>query len=125
MFRHFERRYPYFLPVTPPVEECLLVPFCVEGKAVGTIWAITHHDRGTFGAEDMRQLVSLGRFASSAYQAVQSLGALERQSAKLRDSEIRYRRLFESAKEVNGGADGGQRVAQLVREHGQELVLAA
>jgi hypothetical protein len=29
MFRHFERRYTYFLPVTPPVEECLLVPFYV------------------------------------------------------------------------------------------------
>ena len=36
LFRHFERRYAYFLPVTPPVEECLLVPFYVGGKAVGT-----------------------------------------------------------------------------------------
>ena len=99
MFRHFERRYTYFLPVTPPVEECLLVPFYVGGQAVGTIWAITHDDRRQFDAEDMRQLVSLGRFASSAYRAVESLGALERQSAKLRDSEIRYRRLFESAKD--------------------------
>jgi hypothetical protein len=36
LFRHFERRYAYFLPVTPPVEECLLVPFYVEGKAVGS-----------------------------------------------------------------------------------------
>ena len=99
MFRHFERRYTYFLSVTPPVEECLLVPFYVGGQAVGTIWAITHDDRRQFDAEDMRQLVSLGRFASSAYQAVESLGALERQSAKLRDSEIRYRRLFESAKD--------------------------
>lgn len=32
LFRHFERRYTYFLPVIPPVEECLLVPFYVEGK---------------------------------------------------------------------------------------------
>ncbi len=40
LFRHFERRYDYFLPVTPPVEECLLVPFYVGGKAVGTIWVI-------------------------------------------------------------------------------------
>jgi PAS domain S-box-containing protein len=99
MFRHFERRYTYLQAVMPPAEECLLVPFYVEGRAVGTIWAITHDDRRRFDAEDMRQLVSLGRFASSAYQAVQSLGALERQSAKLRDSEIRYRRLFESAKD--------------------------
>ena len=44
LFKHVERRYAYFLPVTPPVEECLLVPFYVEGKAVGTIWAISHDE---------------------------------------------------------------------------------
>ncbi|HXO43074.1 MAG TPA: PAS domain S-box protein [Thermoanaerobaculia bacterium] len=73
LFRHFERRYTYFLRVAPPVEECLLVPFYVEGKAVGTIWAITHDDRRKFDNEDLRQLASLGRFASSAYQAVEAL----------------------------------------------------
>jgi hypothetical protein len=100
MFKHFERRYTYLEAVMPPAEECLLVPFYVAGRAVGTIWAISHDDRRKFDAEDMRQLVSLGRFASSAYQAVESLGALERESAKLRDSELRYRRLFESAKDA-------------------------
>ena len=48
LFRHFERRYPYFIPITPLVEECLLVPFYIGGKAVGTIWAITHGDRRRF-----------------------------------------------------------------------------
>ena len=61
LFRRFERRYAYFLPVTPPVEECLLVPFYVDGKAVGTIWAIAHDERRKFDAEDLRQLESLGR----------------------------------------------------------------
>ena len=70
LFNHFERRYAYFQSVTPPVEECLLVPFYVEGKAVGTIWVIAHDDRRQFDAEDLRQLVSLGGFASSAYQTV-------------------------------------------------------
>src|SRR6204780_788364 len=37
-FHHVERRYHYFDPVTPPVEEALLVPFYFAGKAVGTIW---------------------------------------------------------------------------------------
>lgn len=60
LFRHFERRYLYLLPVTPPAEECLLVPFYVEGKAFGTIWAIAHDDRCKFDLEDSRQLVSLG-----------------------------------------------------------------
>lgn len=70
LFKRFERRYTYFLPVTPPIEECLLVPFYIEGKAVGTIWLIAHDDRRKFNAEDLRQLVSLGSFASAAYQMV-------------------------------------------------------
>lgn len=69
MFRHFEKLYTYL----PPIEECLLVPFYVEGKAVGTIWAISQGHRRKFDAEDMRELVSLGRFASAAYQAATSL----------------------------------------------------
>jgi hypothetical protein len=52
LFRHIERRYTYFKPVTPPVEECLLVPFYIDGKAVGTIWAIAHDHRRKFDAED-------------------------------------------------------------------------
>ena len=89
MFRHFERRYTYFLPVTPPVEECLLVPFFVEGKAVGTIWAITHDERRKFDAEDMRQLVSLGTFASSAYQAVAAANQLRQQATDLSEADHR------------------------------------
>jgi PAS domain S-box-containing protein len=92
LFRHLERRYTYFLPVTPAVAECLLVPFNVEGKAVGTIWAISHDDRRKFDNEDLRQLLSLGRFASSAYQAQAALETLQ-------GSEIRYRRLFQAAKD--------------------------
>jgi PAS domain S-box-containing protein len=137
LFTHFERRYTYFLRVTPPVEECLLVPFYVAGKAVGTIWAISHDDRPEarkFDNEDRRMLESLGTFASAAYQAVEQLRAIKEQEQKrqeaaqaLRDmndallvssvkqhelaeqamsaeaakrnSQTRYRRLFESAKD--------------------------
>src|SRR6516162_8614915 len=84
LFRHFERRYPYLLPVTPVAVECLLVPFYVGGKAVGTIWAITHDDRRKFDLEDLRQLVSLATFASSAYQVTESLVALDQQGETLR-----------------------------------------
>ena len=88
LFRHFERRYAYFLPVTPPIEECLLVPFYVGGKAVGTIWAIAHNDRRKFDAEDMRQLLCLGKFASSAYQAVAVLDGLEQRVAALQKANV-------------------------------------
>ncbi|MGZ5949277.1 MAG: ATP-binding protein [Isosphaeraceae bacterium] len=115
LFRHFERRYTYFLPVTPPIAECLLVPFYVAGQAVGTIWAITHDDRPgarKFDNEDLRMLVSLGTFASAAYQAVEQLRVLgqrdhERQEAAqaLRDmneallvSSVKQHELAEQAK---------------------------
>ena len=65
MFHHVERRYDYFLPVIPPVEECLLVPFYVQTKAIGTIWAIAHSDRRKFDAEDMRQRYATESTASA------------------------------------------------------------
>jgi signal transduction histidine kinase len=86
LFRHFERRYPYLRPVAPSVEECLLVPFYVEGKAVGTIWVIAHDERRRFDAEDLRQLEHLSRFASAAYQMVESLSASEQREEALRHS---------------------------------------
>jgi hypothetical protein len=75
LFKHLERRYTYFQPVTPLVEEALLVPFYVDSKAVGTIWAVAHDPDRKFDAEDQRRLLSLGRFASAAYRAVNSLDA--------------------------------------------------
>jgi GAF domain-containing protein len=54
LMRHVERRYLYFQPVAPPVEEALLVPFYVEGKPVGTIWAVAHDPQRKFDAEDQR-----------------------------------------------------------------------
>jgi PAS domain S-box-containing protein len=100
MFRHFERRYDYLQPVTPLTEECLLVPFYVAGKAVGTIWAIAHDQRRTFDAEDRRQLVSLGRFASSAYQVVESLNLLEMQVDAVRESEERFHTLADNISQL-------------------------
>jgi signal transduction histidine kinase len=91
LFRHFELRYTYFLPVTPPVEECLLVPFYVHGKAVGTIWAIAHDQRRKFDAEDKRILESLGTFASSAYQIHTSLDSLKFEMAERQDVEATLR----------------------------------
>ena len=105
MFRHFERRYDYLQPVTPLTEECLLVPFYVAGKAVGTIWAIAHDQRRKFDAEDRRQLVSLGRFASSAYQVVESLNLLEKQVDAVRESEERFHTLADNISQLAWMAD--------------------
>jgi len=96
LFRHFERRYPYLLPVMPPAAECLLVPFYVGGKAVGTIWAITHDDRRKFDAEDERLMSVLGQFASLAYQTLVSIDDLKFQIAEREKAESALRELTDA-----------------------------
>src|SRR6266852_8968144 len=93
LFRHFERRYPYLMPVIPAAEECLLVPFYVAGQAVGTVWAIMHSDRRKFDAEDDRVMASLGKFASSAYQALAHIEDLKFQVAEREKAEAEVREL--------------------------------
>ncbi len=124
LFEHFERRYPYFLPVTPAIEECLLVPFYLEGKAVGTIWAITHDPQARkFDKEDLRMLLSLGRFASSAYWAAESLGKLAAQDSTLRAvnaallvSSVRQHELTEQAEQAAGRLAQLQKVTAALSE---------
>jgi len=93
LFTHFERRYPYLMPVSPAAEECLLVPFHVDGKAVGTIWGILHSNRRKFDAEDDRVMASLGKFASSAYQAWMHIEELKVQVAEREKVEAEVRQL--------------------------------
>lgn len=93
LFTHFERRYPYLMPVFPAAEECLLVPFHVAGEAVGTIWGIMHSDRRKFDAEDDRIMDSLGKFASSAYQALKHIEDLKIQVSEREKAEAEVREL--------------------------------
>jgi transcriptional regulator with GAF, ATPase, and Fis domain len=98
LFTHFERRYPYLMPVIPAAEECLLVPFYVGGEAVGTIWGIMHSDRRKFDAEDDRIMDSLGKFASSAYQALKHIEDLKIQVSEREKAEAEVRDLQEGWK---------------------------
>ena len=112
------KRLTCFVPVTPLGEECLLIPFYVKGEAVGIIWAVVHDALRKFDAEDVRQLESLGRFASAAYQATESLNVvlehrraahspledalessqtMQRVNQELRDSEAFNRSIVESS----------------------------
>jgi signal transduction histidine kinase/GAF domain-containing protein len=93
LFSHWERRYPYLSSATPLADEGLLVPFHVNGKAVGTIWAIAHDNHRSFDAEDLRLLESMGRFASAAYQAVESIETLKSQIAAREEAELAIREL--------------------------------
>ena len=93
LFTHWERRYPYLQSATPLAAEGLLVPFYVKDKSVGTIWAIAHHDRHKFDAEDLRLLESLSRFASAAYQTVASIDDLKFQIDEREKAEAEVREL--------------------------------
>ncbi|MFL5758510.1 MAG: ATP-binding protein [Thermomicrobiales bacterium] len=93
LFSHWERRYPYLGSAVPLADEGLLVPFYVNGKSVGTIWAIAHDKRRNFDAEDLRLLESMGRFASAAYQAVESIETLRSEIAAREEAESAVRDL--------------------------------
>src|SRR5262249_38437577 len=93
LFSHWELRYPYLSSAMPLADEGLLVPFYVNGKAVGTILAIAHDKRHRFDAEDLRLLESMGRFASAAYQAVESIENLKLEITAREKAEAEFREL--------------------------------
>src|ERR1700736_5964094 len=48
----------------------LIVPLYLEGKAIGTIWVMSHDGTLRFDAEDLRVMTNLGAFAATAYQVM-------------------------------------------------------
>ena len=95
VFTHPERYFGYLAEVQPHLEEGLLVPFYIDGKAVGTIWVVTHDQSYRFDAEDLRLITNLGTFAASAYQTLLSLDRSTRrkdeQAALYRFTDRLYR----------------------------------
>ncbi len=87
LMRHPERRFTYFLPISPPAVETLVVPFYLGGKAVGTIWAVIHDDRRKFDAEDERLMTRLSTFASTAYQTLETIDELRFQISEHQKAE--------------------------------------
>jgi len=77
LFLRPERHFTYLAPVQPPLEEVLLVPFYMESKPVGTIWAVIHTKVVHFDPEDKRLLEVLSSFASAAYHSLVASGALQ------------------------------------------------
>jgi signal transduction histidine kinase len=96
LFTHWERRYPYLSAAMPLAEEGLLVPFFVNEKAVGTIWTIAHRNHRKFDAEDQRLLESMGRFASAAYQTVESVEELKSEAVAREKAEAELRELTDN-----------------------------
>ena len=78
LFSHPERDFPYLADVKPLLEEGLLIPFYIKGRAVGTIWVISHEKGRGFETEDLRVMTNLSTFAAAAYQTSLALNTAQR-----------------------------------------------
>jgi signal transduction histidine kinase len=86
LMSYLDRHFAYFAKVEPRIAEALLVPFHVDGEAVGTVWVISHDDEKLkFDAEDAKVLNTLGEFAAAAYKALSGTIALKSIVATIRE----------------------------------------
>ena len=89
LFSKAHRYFTQFAGVEPLLIEALLVPFHVDGQAVGTVWVVAHDESRKFDAEDQRVLEDLSTFAATAYQVLrdqQTLGESERHFRRMIDA---------------------------------------
>jgi hypothetical protein len=70
------RYYAEIAKLDDPIHEVLLAPFYYRGKAVGTLWVVTHRPERHFDSEDTRLVLSLCKFASEATDTLVNLNAL-------------------------------------------------
>lgn len=70
LMQHPERYFTYLTSVTPVCAEVLLIPFHIDGKPVGTVWAVGHQDGFEFDAGDKETLTCLSEFAAAAYKTL-------------------------------------------------------
>ena len=105
-----ERHFTHLASVKPPIEEVLIVPFYLEGKAIGTIWVMSHDETLRFDAEDLRVMANLGAFAATAYQVM--LDSAER----LREANADVASRLAQIEKVNAEVQDSRRAALNVME---------
>jgi PAS domain S-box-containing protein len=94
------RYFTYLEGVDSPIAEGLVIPFGWSGRALGTIWVVTHDEHRRFDAEDVRIMTALAEFTAAALQTLSSGDAATRAqddlrqiNEALRESEARFRNL--------------------------------
>jgi signal transduction histidine kinase/CheY-like chemotaxis protein len=74
--------FPHADESTPAAVEVLLVPFEVNGRAIGTVWVVSHEDACRFDSEDLRVVQSFARFASTASQFLLNEAGAQRSASQ-------------------------------------------
>jgi GAF domain-containing protein len=70
LYAYPARRFTYFAEIDVPIVEGLVIPFYTDGRAIGTIWIVSHDEARGFDAEDLRIMTSLAKFAGGALSPV-------------------------------------------------------
>jgi PAS domain S-box-containing protein len=97
LFSRPDLNFPALREVEPRIFESLLAPFSLNGKPVGTVWAIGHSPERKFDGEDARVLGSLAHVASAAHQMVRALEAATARGDEL-ERRIVQERLLAAAR---------------------------
>ena len=101
---HPERDFPYWADVTPVLEEGLLIPFYINGEALGTIWVVAHDASRRFDSEDLRVMTNLGTFAAAAYQTILFLNAADKREEQIsilaREAEHRTKNVLATVQAI-------------------------
>lgn len=125
LFRRPQRHYAPLQALTPAIEECLLVPFAIAGAPVGTLWLVSHDAQRKFDSEDLRQLMTLGEFASAAYQAVALADRLRSINESLLLGALRQHESAEAEEELNLQLRGEIAERKAFEEELQQATLSA
>ena len=104
------RLFEYFNEASAPIIEGLVLPLCdAEGRPVGTIWIVAHHEKRQFDATDVAILEQIAgffalatRMASDVSDAVERLTKEKRKRKTAEDALSRATRM-----EVLGQLTGG------------------